>query len=115
MLPFLVGFQKAKEICFFGDKITAQKAFELGLVNKVLLKEELIPFARQQALRLIPPQGPYLSIKLMKKTMHAYFIDILDKTLDLENKGLRKTFRSKDFSESMRALKEKRDPIFIGR
>jgi len=115
MLPFLVGFQKAKEICFFGDKITAQKAFELGLVNKVLPKEELIPFARQQALRLIPPQGPYLSIKLMKKTMHAYFIDILDKTLDLENKGLRKLFRSKDFNESMRALKEKRDPIFIGR
>jgi len=51
----------------------------------------------------------------MKKTMHAYFIDILDKTLDLENKGLRKTFRSKDFNESMRALKEKRDPVFIGR
>jgi enoyl-CoA hydratase/carnithine racemase len=47
--------------------------------------------------------------------MHAYFIDILDKTLDLENKGLRKMFRSKDFNESMRALKEKRDPIFIGR
>ena len=115
MLPFLVGFQKAKEICFFGDKITAQKAFELGLVNKVLPREELIPFARQQALRLIPPKGPSLSLKLMKKTMHAYFIDILDKTLDLENKSLRKTFRSKDFNESMKALKEKRDPVFIGR
>jgi len=84
-------------------------------VNKVLPNEELIPYAREQALRLIPPQGPSLSIKLMKKTMHAYFIDILDKTLDLENKGLRKMFRSKDFNESMRALKEKRDPVFIGR
>ncbi|MFW9949464.1 MAG: enoyl-CoA hydratase-related protein, partial [Candidatus Thorarchaeota archaeon] len=113
--PFLVGFQKAKEICFFGDKITAQKAFELGLVNKVLPREELIPYAREQALKLIPPQGPSLSIKLMKKTMHAYFIDILDKTLDLENKGLRKSFRTKDFNESMTALKEKRNPIFIGR
>ena len=115
MLPFLVGFQKAKEICFFGDKISAQKAFELGLVNKVLPKEELIPFARQQAMRLIPPQGPSLSIELMKKTMHAYFIDILDKTLDLENKGLRKMFGTKDFNESMNSLKEKRAPIFIGR
>jgi len=115
MLPFLVGFQKAKEICFFGDKVTAQKAYELGLVNKVLPREELIPYAREQALRLVPPQGPSLSINLMKKTMHAYFIDILDRTLDLENKGLRKMFRTKDFNESMNSLKQKRKPIFIGR
>ena len=114
ILPFLVGFQKAKEICFFGDKISAQKALELGLVNKVLPKEELIAFALEQAMRLIPPQGPSLSLKLMKKTMHAYFIDILDKTLDLENKNLRKSFRTKDFNESMKSLKEKRKPDFIG-
>ena len=47
--------------------------------------------------------------------MHAYFKDILERTLDLENRGLRKTFTSKDFNESMKAIKEKRDPIFIGR
>ena len=51
----------------------------------------------------------------MKKTMNSYFIDILDKTLDLENKGLKKVFRTKDFNESMNSLKEKRDPVFIGR
>lgn len=115
MLPFLVGFQKAKEICFFGEEISAKKAYEMGLVNKVLPNEELMPYARKQALKLIPPQGPSLSIKLMKKTMHAYFIPILEQTLDLENKGLRKAFRSKDFMESMNALKEKRAPQFIGR
>lgn len=115
LLPFYLGFQKAKEIAYFGEKIFAQEACELGFVNKVLPKEELIPYAREQALRLIPPKGPSLSIKLMKKTLHSYFIDILDKTLDLENKGLRKTFRSKDFNESMNSLKEKRDPSFIGR
>ena len=115
VLPFLVGFQKAKEICFFGEEISAQKAYEMGLVNKVLPNEELMPYARTQALKLIPPQGPSLSIKLMKKTMHAYFIPILEQTLDLENRGLRKAFRSKDFMESMNALKQKRAPHFIGR
>ena len=115
LLPLLVGFQKAKEICYFGEKITAQEAYELGLVNKVLPSDQLIPYAREQALRLIPPKGPSLSIKLMKKTIHAYFKDILDKTLDLENRALRKAFTSKDFNESMKALKEKRDPIFTGR
>lgn len=115
ILPLLVGFQKAKEICYFGEKVSAQKALELGLVNKVLSKEDLMPYTREQALKLVPPKGPSLSIKLMKKTMHNYFIDILDKTLDLENRGLRKAFASKDFVESMNALKEKRDPIFKGR
>ncbi|MFX0153416.1 MAG: enoyl-CoA hydratase/isomerase family protein [Candidatus Hodarchaeota archaeon] len=115
LLPLLVGFQKAKEICYFGKKITAQKAYELGLVNKVLPSEELMPYTREQALKLIPPKSSSLSLKLMKKTMHAYFRDILDRTLDLENRGLRKTFASKDFAESMNAIKEKRDPVFIGR
>lgn len=115
LLPFYLGFQKAKEIAYFGDKITAQQAYELGFINKVLPKDELIPYAREQALKLMPPKGPYLAIKLMKKTMHSYFIDILERTLDLENKGLSKTFRSRDFRESMNALKEKRDPVYIGR
>ncbi|MFX1420451.1 MAG: enoyl-CoA hydratase/isomerase family protein [Promethearchaeota archaeon] len=115
LLPLLVGFQKAKEICYFGEKITAQKAYELGIVNKVLPPDELMLYSREQALKLIPPRGPSLSLKLMKKTMHAYFREILAKTLDLENRALRKTFTSHDFKESMKAIKEKRDPVFIGR
>jgi 2-(1,2-epoxy-1,2-dihydrophenyl)acetyl-CoA isomerase len=115
ILPFLIGFHKAKEIFYFGNKVTAQEAYNLGLINKVLPKEELIPYAREQALRLIPPKGPFLSIKLMKKTIHAYFKDILTRTLDLENKALRKLFASHDFRESMQALKDKRDAVFIGR
>ncbi len=115
ILPFLIGFQKAKEIFYFGKKVFAQEAYELGLVNKVLPKDELMPYAREQALRLIPPQGPSVSLKLMKKTMHSYFAEILERTLDLENKALRKLFTSYDFRESMKALKEKRDPIFKGK
>lgn len=115
ILPFYIGFQRAKEIIYFGDKITAQQAFELGLVNKILPPDELIPYTREQALKLIPPRGPYLSIKLMKKTMHHYFREIISDTLDLENKALRKTFISKDFNESMQALKEKRTPHFVGK
>jgi len=115
LLPLLIGFQRAKEICFFGEKVSSQRALELGLINKVLPNKELMSYAREQALRLIPPKAPSLALKLMKKTMHAYFRDILSHTLDLENKALRKTFASKDFKEAMAALKEKRDVDFIGK
>ncbi|MBD3196317.1 MAG: enoyl-CoA hydratase [Candidatus Lokiarchaeota archaeon] len=115
LLPFYLGFQKAKEILYFGKKITAQEAYDLGLINQIVPNDSLMEFTRKHALELIPPNGPSISINLMKKTMHSYFKPILDKTLDLENKGLRKTFRSKDFRESMNALKEKRETRFIGK
>ena len=115
LLPLLVGFQKAKEICYFGENISAQEAKKLGLVNKVLPNDELIPFARKQALRLIAPKGPGSAIRSMKRIMHSYFINILSSTLDLENEGMRKAFASSDFRESIKSFQEKRDPIFTGR
>ncbi|TFG01205.1 MAG: enoyl-CoA hydratase/isomerase family protein, partial [Promethearchaeota archaeon] len=65
LLPFYVGFQKAKEIVYFGEKMSAREALELGMVNKVLPPDQLMSYVREQALRLIPPKGPSLSIKLM--------------------------------------------------
>ena len=115
LLPFYVGFQKAKELLYFGDKVTAQEAERLGLINKVLAPEELLPYAREQALRLIPPKSPSLSIKLMKKTMHHYFRDILSKTMDLENEHDMIVVNTDDFRESVRSLREKRDPVFVGK
>ncbi|TFF63428.1 MAG: enoyl-CoA hydratase, partial [Promethearchaeota archaeon] len=116
LLPFLIGFQKAKELFYFGKRLTAKEAYEMNLgINKILPRKELMEYTREQALKLIPPKGPSLSIKLMKKTMHSYFREIIEKQLDLENKSWIKTLSSKDFQRSLEALKEKRDPEFIGK
>ncbi len=115
LLPYLLGFQKAKELIFFGDKMTAQEVYELGLINKVLPKGELMPYARKQAERLIPPKGPSLSLKWMKRALHRPLIDLISNQLDLENKALGKLATSADFRESLKALKEKRDAVFKGK
>ncbi|MFX1376574.1 MAG: enoyl-CoA hydratase/isomerase family protein [Promethearchaeota archaeon] len=115
ILPFLLGFQKAKEIIFFGDKITAYEAEKLGLVNKVLPPDELIPYAREQALRLIPPNAPSLALNRMKKVMHNFFKDILSKTLDLENEALRASVETSDFRAATKSLITKKDPLFKGK
>ena len=115
ILPLLIGFQKAKEIIFFGDKITAKKANELGLVNHVLPPDELIPFAREKAMKLIPPKGPTLAINRIKKVMHSHYRDTISRTLDLENEGLRELFKTRDFRAATKSLITKKDPIFIGK
>ncbi len=115
LLPFYVGFQKAKELLYFGDKIHAKEAERLGLINKALPPEELLPFVRKQAERLIPPKGPSLSLKLMKKTMHDYFREIISSTLDKENEALQAAFKTHDMRESTKALMQKREPIFKGK
>ncbi|MHA1192449.1 MAG: enoyl-CoA hydratase/isomerase family protein [Promethearchaeota archaeon] len=115
LLPFYIGFQKAKELLYFGDKIHAKEAEKLGLINKALPPEELMLFVRKQAERLIPPKGPSLALKLMKKTMHDYFREIISSTLDKENEALQAAFKTHDMRESTKALMQKREPIFKGK
>lgn len=115
ILPFLVGFHKAKELIFFGDKISAQEAEKLGLVNKVLTPNDLLPYAREQALRLIPPKAPSLALNRMKKVMHNYYREVLSKTLDLENEALRESFETSDFRTATKSLMTKEEPHFKGK
>jgi len=115
LLPFYIGFQKAKEILYFGDKIHAKEAERLGLINKALPPQELMPYVRKQAERLIPPKGPSLALNLMKKTMHDYFREIISSTLDKENEALQALFKTHDMRESTKALMQKREPIFKGK
>lgn len=115
ILPFLIGFQKTKEIIYFGDKISAKDAEKLGLVNKVLSPDDLIPFVRKQALRLVPPNGPSKAISYMKQILHDYYKNTISRTLDLENEGLRDLFKTHDFRASTKSLITKKDPIFKGK
>ncbi len=114
-LPRRVGFQRAKEIFYFGDRISARDAFDMGLVNKVLPHDELIPFARQKALELIPPKGAALSVRRIKRAINKPIIEAVSRALDLENEYLTKSFATQDFQEAMKARKKKREPNFKGK
>jgi len=112
LLPLYLGFQRAKEIIYYGGKIEAQKAFELGLVNKVLPLNELVPYAREQALKLITPKAPGLSIRLMRKAVHDIFKDQIYKILDIENEGYTRLMKSSNISIAMKARQKKIEPAF---
>jgi enoyl-CoA hydratase len=61
VLPWIVGYKKARELLYFGDMIDAKTALELGIVNRVVPLDELeaatLKFARKLA--LISPEALY--------------------------------------------------------
>ena len=82
MLPRTIGLQRAKETIFFSKKLSAQELFDLGLINKVLPHEELLPYAKEMALKLIPPMGAGRAVRLSKQILHKPLIEEVTKALD---------------------------------
>ncbi len=65
-------------------------------------------------MRLIPPAGAGLAVRLTKQALHRPLIRAVTETLDRENEYLNKTFSSADFFEALTAKREKRAPVFKG-
>jgi 2-(1,2-epoxy-1,2-dihydrophenyl)acetyl-CoA isomerase len=115
LLPRLLGFQRAKELIYFGERIPAQQLFKLGLVNKVVPHDQLIPYAKEMALRLIPPAGAWMAIRAAKRALHQPLLKEITEALDKENEGLNQAFTTDDFREALKARAEKRNPVFRGK
>lgn len=114
LLPRMIGLQRTKEIMFFGERLSAERLYDLGLVNRVLPHGELLQFTREQTCKLIPPQGAGLAVRLSKEILHKPMIEAVSRALDRENEGLNRGFGTADFMEALNARMEKRDPQFRG-
>lgn len=115
LLPRLLGFQKAKELLYFPERLDANTLVEKGFANAVVPHDELMDFTRERARQLIPPHGAALSIREMKRIMHEPHLEALARALDLENEALRKLTQSEDFVEGLTARAQRREPQFKGR
>lgn len=81
-LPELVGPQRAKEILFFGDRISSKKLYELGLVNRVFSTESLEDGTLSYAQTLA--EMPDASIQITKNIMNSLADENLDVVLSSE-------------------------------
>jgi len=110
--PMLVGLPKAKELLLTGDLIGATEAERIGLVNRVLPLEELLPTAMALAQRLA--SGPSRAIRWTKLAMNKHLRDEVNLVLDtsLAVEGL--SMVTEDHREAVRAFIEKRAPQFKG-
>jgi enoyl-CoA hydratase len=66
--PWVMGPRFAKEFLFLGERVAAQRAYELGMVNRVVPREDLDSYALDLARRI--GQMPRLGLALAKKAVN---------------------------------------------
>lgn len=113
LLPRLIGPQRAKELMFFGDAVTAHDARELGLVNRVVPAEELEKTAREWAERLA--QGPTRALALTKQLVNASFDSDRSAAFAAEAAAQEINMTTRDANEGVASFVERRTPRYEGR
>jgi 2-(1,2-epoxy-1,2-dihydrophenyl)acetyl-CoA isomerase len=112
MLPHIVGIKRATELMLLGDRVDAQRALALGLVNRVVPAGALDAEAAALAARLAA--GPTHAYGRSKGLLQATVGDAFDAQLRRETESFATCAATEDFAEGVRAFLEKRRPVFTG-
>ncbi|MCC7071319.1 MAG: enoyl-CoA hydratase family protein [Deltaproteobacteria bacterium] len=110
MLPRLVGQGNASELLFTGDFITAQRAYEMGLYQRVVPVEQLLPEAKAFAERLA--KGPRDSIAVTKQAIEAEASMTMTHALEHEARVQAELMLHPDYREAYEAFRAKRPAVF---
>jgi enoyl-CoA hydratase len=111
--PRTAGKYVAMEVMLSGAPVTAQRAYELGIVNKVVPSEMTIELAKRMARQLA--EKPPLAVRMAKEGVLKAFEGPLSEGLAAERKSFYFLFATEDQKEGMRAFLEKRKGVFKGR
>ncbi|MFJ9825869.1 enoyl-CoA hydratase/isomerase family protein [Streptomyces sp. NPDC101160] len=112
-LPRLVGHSRASDLLLFPRTISAQEAYELGIVNKLVPAESLAEEAAKVARRLAA--GPTVAYAALKESL-AYGADrSLSEALDKEDELQTKAGASEDHRIAVQAFIAKEKPKYLGR
>lgn len=112
-LPRLVGLARATALAFFGDKLSAADAHQIGMIYRVVPVSQLMDEARSIARKLatLPTRG----LGLTKRAFNQSLANDLDAQLEVEAELQAEAASTADFAEGVRAFLEKRQPSFAGR
>lgn len=111
-LPRLVGWPKAMELMLTSDRLSAEEALRLGLLNQVAPAEQLESVVGDLATRLA--KGPAIAYGLIKRGLNRSQAADLETVLELEAQYQAAAGRTADFREGVEAFVGKRPPSFQG-
>lgn len=112
-VPRLIGHQRATGLFFLGEKLSAARAKEWGLIWDVVPAESLLETCDALA-RSLATQATR-GFGLTKRALAASAANTLDAQLDVEAQCMQEAGRTADYAEGVRAFLEKRAPIYTGR
>jgi 2-(1,2-epoxy-1,2-dihydrophenyl)acetyl-CoA isomerase len=113
VLPRLIGLTKAYELMITADKIDAQEAMRLGLLNKIVPTDQVMKEAEEWAARLA--KGPTKAFGLTKRAVNRSIYPDLEELLENEAYLQEIAGRTADFQEGVTAFLEKRQPAYTGK
>jgi len=113
LLPRLIGLQRAKELAFFGDWISAEQAREVGLVTAVY-DEDTFEAAVTERLETLARRAP-IALTQIKQSLHRAVEVGMSEALEIEALAQAACTATEDCAEGFRAFVERREPRFEGR
>jgi 2-(1,2-epoxy-1,2-dihydrophenyl)acetyl-CoA isomerase len=110
LLPRLIGPQKAKELAFFGAKVTGAEAHAMGLINRAVPDAELDKLVDDWAARLAA--GPRRALSMIKAEINQSYERSFSAAVEVEAIAQAQAFFGPEAKEGVRAFLEKREPNF---
>ena len=112
-LPRRIGDRRARELMLTNRVLSAEKALEWGLINKIVDQKNLSTTTRELAEEFA--SGPTLAYGKVKNLLNASFDNGLETQMELETRGISDMARSSDGREGIQAFLNKRKPNFKGK
>jgi enoyl-CoA hydratase len=112
-LPRQIPYARAMEILLTGDPISAQEAYDLGLVNQVVPRSQLMDAAQRMAERILE-NGP-LAVQAIKESVQKGMGMTVPDAMEFELQQAARVFATEDAKEGPLAFLQKRKPNWKGR
>lgn len=114
ILPYLVGPKTALELVLTGEPVTAERALDLGLVNRLVPEAQLENTVKDLVTRMTGHSGPVLTMA-KKAILGGMGLSLRDGLKHSMNIFLNELYRLEDSQEGLHALVEKRKPNWKNR
>lgn len=114
LLPRLVGEANALDLLFTARVFKGDEAADLGLVNKALPSNELMPHVMDLARHLSKMVSPR-SVAVMKRQVRASYFQSYSESLAEADIAMADSFTTFDFKEGVASFVERREPAFQGK